>query len=262
MNPCFDISVGVARDRLAALARGRTRGPTHRPTWEPARETPGPGGRLLVLGGWRAPNVAGRQLAAALCRAGAADPRGVLTVSFLLNGSVAGAMARVRRALAWRGWGRYDHASPLRIVGISMGGLVARALVAGLDGLPRLKARDIYTLATPHMGAVLADLVRPDAAARDLRAGSDFLGRLDDAWGRTDPVCPVRPYALLRDAWVGATRCGLAGRPPLWLDPHGLGRAYLSHFTVSYDPRIVLDLALSLRGDGPAAREGAPPPTD
>src|SRR6185369_10092730 len=78
------------------------------------------------------------------------------------------------------------------VVGVSMGGLVARwaalppadrfregaAHNPGATG-KRLRIRNLYTLGTPHRGAILANLIAPDPIARDMRAGSGFLRTLD-----------------------------------------------------------------------------------
>ena len=73
----------------------------------------------------------------------------------------------------------------------------------------RLKVRRIFTLGTPHRGAILADRIALDSAARDLRPGSEFLHRLDEALphagyellcyahtnDRTGPGRAERPYS-------------------------------------------------------------------
>ena len=73
-----------------------------------------------------------------------------------------------------------DQTVEVDVIGISMGGLVARHAAAPGRGVgrKRLNVRRMYTLAAPHSGAMWADwfgFVGPPAA---MRTGSDFLGRL------------------------------------------------------------------------------------
>ena len=91
-------------------------------------------------------------------------------------------------ACRWAGWWR----GPRRR---AWGG--AESLEAGR----RLKIVRLFTLGTPHGGAKLAEVARPDAAARDMRAGSAFLTALDRslAGASYELVC----YTRLRDTWVG-----------------------------------------------------------
>lgn len=180
------------------------------------------------------------------------------------------------------------------IVALSMGGLIARVVDCNLFGHERpIPVRRIFTLSTPHQGAILADLVQPDPAAEDMERNSRFLRRLDAATGvaecangtsrdgsregsrngqgrleqgrleqdghdRAELVC----YALLHDWWVGATRAAPAGHPVLWRDTFGVLDSMFSHFLVTSDEAILVDIALRLRGEPPIARAGGPPPVD
>lgn len=162
-----------------------------------------------------------------------------------------------------QGWTR-----EVDVVGVSMGGLVARAGAAGVGagggpsaGGRRLRIGRLFTLGTPHCGARLAELARPDAAARDMRAGSAFLSRLDEARGASErgALYEMVCYTRLRDSWVGAGRTAPPGLDVHWVS----GWRVLSHVTVSMDPRIVVDIARRLRGEDPLARpDGRPPPRD
>lgn len=73
------------------------------------------------------------------------------------------------------------------LVAHSMGGLVARAWCARLNGHPRL-AR-LVTIGSPHRGSRLARLV-PGRCAAEMVAGSQWLSRLeaDEAQARTLPL--------------------------------------------------------------------------
>ena len=145
-------------------------------------------------------------------------------------------------------------------MGLSMGGVLARGLAAGLFGPPPVRIARFFTLATPHRGAVLARIVRPDSAARDLRPGSRYLTELDAAWPSF--TAETVSYALLRDWWVGATRAAPPGMHPRWLDPIGLWARSFSHFAINFDRRVLLAGALRLRGDAPNSGPGTPPPSD
>jgi len=79
----------------------------------------------------------------------------------------------------------------LDVVAVSMGGLIARkAIIDGHDGT-HINARRLFTLATPHKGAKLANLIALDSTSRDMRPGCDFLCDLDAreaaAWGAGGP---------------------------------------------------------------------------
>ena len=89
-----------------------------------------------------------------------------------------------------------------------------------------------------------------------MRPGSAFLRALDEAL-IADPI-ELIPYARLRDAMVGAQHAAPPGRNPLWVD----GPPALSHLAITTDKRIMLDIALRLRGEEPVAREGDPPPRE
>ena len=240
-NPGFAISARDARSLLSAMTREPRPGP--RP--------------LLILGGWRAPALLPATLARVLRRVVGLPSERVACVSFLAAHSIPDAAQRARATLRRLGW----DAGPVDIVGISMGGLVARTLAAGLEGHEPHTIHHLFTLATPHRGARLATVLRPDAAARDMRPGSPFLHALDEAWSRGRRPHETRAYALLRDWWVGATRTMPPGHGVHWVDP--TPEAFLlSHFLISRDPRIVADIARQLRGEPPLAMHADEPPID
>ena len=211
---------------------------------------------LVILAGYRSPRISAWSLERLLRPViGGADAP-ILSVAYPERGSIPGAA----RIVLERVVGRFGHTPPeLDVVAISMGGLVARAMQAGLiEGLPPLRTARLFTLATPHRGARLANLIAPDAAARDMRPGSAFLRRLDDALSERpiDLTC----YALLRDWWVGTENTAPPGRDPHWLDPHTPFAKAMAHFAVTQDPRLALDLARRLRGEEPLAQRATPPP--
>ncbi|MBM4107824.1 MAG: hypothetical protein FJ255_03280 [Phycisphaerae bacterium] len=224
---------------------------------------------VLILGGWRAPRLTALGLERTLKPLTSGRDEDFLTVTYPLAGSAASAWARAERALLERfseggpGLGR-----PIDVVGISMGGLVAklaamdperrRALGFGFCGERRLHVHRLFTLATPHRGARLARLVRFDAATRLMRPGSPLLRALDDSPALERLV----PYTLLGDWWVGSGGTAPEGLVPIWLPPQTLAERALGHFLINRNPAIVADVARRLRGEEPLGRAGAPPPSD
>lgn len=242
INPDFPASVREAK----ALARSLRANP--KPLARP----------VLVLDGWHGPLLPSQRSAWNLSRHTSGRRRDFLAVGYPWAFSVEHA---ARCAMYWlerRGWLDRE----IDIVGISMGGIVARAItsgVLGVGGPDRVRAVRVFTFATPHTGAILADRVAVDRAARQLRRGSDLLKRLDDALSSKsyDLYC----YALLRDWLVGATRTFPSGTQPYWVDPEGLQRP-IAHFVSPYEHRLGLDVALRLRGEAPIAVRASTPPSD
>ncbi len=157
---------------------------------------------------------------------------------------------------------RFGADAECEIVGVSMGGLVARkAILDGHNGM-RIRAHRVFTLASPHRGSKLARWVRPDGASRDMRPGSPFLRGLNEreasAWNETRPyelVC----YARLGDTWVGAINSAPEGEHPIWVPAM---RFQPSHLTISRDPRILDDIARRMMGLEASLTPNGPPPRD
>lgn len=205
---------------------------------------------VVVLCGWRAPLAALKSLRANL-RALMPGTR-VLPIAFPRASSMQEADRATRNVLEARNLAD----TPLDVVALSMGGLVARALAAGTFAAP-IQIVNLFTFATPHRGAVLAKYIRPDAAARDMRPGSAFLQDLDAALDRA--AFNLTPYGYLRDWWVGCENTAPPGHTPIWLDPLGLRGRTLSHFMITTERRIILDVALRLRGLPPLSTPGPLP---
>lgn len=233
-NP--DFAAESEEFKRACEALSATRRPTVRP--------------VLVLGGYHSPSLPVTLLASGLRRYSDLPRDRVLTVAYPLAMSIPGAVSHTLRQIRRRGWEKQE----IDIIGHSMGGVVGRALLMHPEA-PR--AARLFTLATPHRGAVLAERVRPDAAARDLRSGSAFLESLDRALaGRPyELIC----YATLRDWWVGARNTAPAGIDPIWLDADRFGKGFMAHFMINTDRRILADLAMRLRGEPGFARASPPP---
>jgi hypothetical protein len=137
------------------------------------------------------------------------------------------------------------------VVGISLGGLAARyAAVPDDAGGRRLRLARLFTVSSPHRGAVLAKNYVGDAQHlwRDLRPGSAFLMELAncDASARYT----LYPYARLHDGIVSEYNTALAGQIPMWIPcaPFADG-----HDDIWNDPRILADITRRLRGEPPFA---------
>jgi pimeloyl-ACP methyl ester carboxylesterase len=214
---------------------------------------------LVVFSGWRAPWWAAWNTAERLRRltGGARDM--VLPVPFTFHNSV-DAMVRTaidRVAEAWPTDGRTT--VEVDVVGVSMGGLIARAAAAPAAARHhgrRLAIANLFTVSTPHRGAKLARYIAPDTPAREMRTGSAWLARLDEAL----PCCEYNLvcYTLLNDLWVGARNTAPEGHCPIWFP----GRLFGNHILVTLDRRIFIDIARRLRGEPPAACPNGPPPHD
>lgn len=192
---------------------------------------------LLVIGGWRSP-IAAASLAARLrpCLAAGAP---VLAVDAAGLGDIERIGLLVARRARALGPGPYD------IAGVSMGGLVARWLAdPECAGAAHVPAARIFTLATPHRGAVLARAIRPDRAASAMRPGSAFLRRLDARLPHAEYelIC----YAQRLDWWVGTWNTAPPGRAPAVAQPHSAAARCLSHFLVTSNPAILADLLTRL----------------
>jgi hypothetical protein len=211
---------------------------------------------LLVLSGWRAPGFPAAAMAARLRRlVGETDAGRAGAVSFTFCNRIEQGPPKVIRAVD-RLWPTDDPAATTEIdvVGISMGGLIARAAAAGVEGGRRLRIARLFTLGTPHRGARVARWLRPDPSVCSMAPGSEFLATLDRALTAADYelVC----YARLRDSWVGASNTAPHGRSPIWKP----GPPILAHQTISTDRLIRLDIARRLRGEPPlGVRASAPP---
>ncbi len=245
-NPCFDVrdeALGAARRELAAAPANLPR-------------------PLVVLAGWRSPPMPDGGV---LARIGPMIPgaRDTLSITYASLWTIESAARRVVARVQERfpRTGKSD-TTEVDVVAISMGGLVAR--LAASDSFAksqrRLRIARLFTLATPHRGAKLASFIRPDPAARAMRPGSEFLRSLDDDLTRAsfDLTC----YAHLRDWWVGARNTSPPGRVPIWCEPRGAFGRWFGHFAINFDPRVLTDVALRLRGMKPLSRVGDEPPTD
>lgn len=151
------------------------------------------------------------------------------------------------------------------VVAFSMGGLVARYCAAPSlrDREPgvkdefkppkrRLRVRQLFTISTPHRGAMLAGVPTLDRRLIDMRAGSDFLAHLDAAL--PDARYTLIPYTRLGDPVVGTQNTAPPGVLAWWVDTPFLHRPHQEAYR---DPRIRADILLRLRGQAPLTRTPA-----
>ncbi len=205
---------------------------------------------IFVVSGYHSPKITILPIASAI-RKCVSNPELLHLVSNPLAMSLEAAAAKTVSAIRQHA---ADHAE-IDVIGHSMGGIIARTILA-TPGLPQV--RRLFTLATPHRGAIIAPFAPIDRAARQLVCNSSFLNQLNAIAHppRTELVC----YARLYDWWVGAQNCAPPGQDPFWLDADTLVSRLLGHFTITRDERILADIVKRLRGETPLASVATPPP--
>lgn len=229
---------------------------------------------VVILNGYHTPHfmIAGLAERLRTCTSGRSSD--FLVVSYVDATNLNDAAERVIRAVNERWPSQVAGQSvPVDVVGISMGGIVARLAALApkdrptIDGLSlqgrgdapngdRLNVVRLYTLATPHLGARLARIAALDDAARCMRAGSAFLNRLNEFLPHADYslVC----YAHTGDVTVGASNAAPPGMIPIWTD----GSILFSHGAIVENPWFAADIARRLRGDSPLLQPAGQPPRD
>lgn len=216
---------------------------------------------VIVLSGYHAPPTMTARLASRIASLTSGDRDDTLSIAYTFQSDFDDIVPHVLRKIEER----FPSDDPeetieVDVVAISAGGLVARAASLPLEPddirSKRLKIKRLFTLGTPHRGAILAERIALDRAAKDMIQGSDFLNKLDAALPEID--YEIYPYAHLNDQWVGATRSSPFGMDPYWTG----GRKMFSHFAVGDNWMFVLDIALRLRGQEPIAAEPSTPPRD
>ncbi len=211
---------------------------------------------VVILGGWHSPGLANWSVESVVRPATSGKSEDFLSVTYPLSLSIKSAANIAVAAMQQRGlWGK-----DIDFIGVSMGGIIARALAAGALGHEPVPAQRIFTIATPHRGAKIAKVAIIDSCAWDLRPGSKLLTKLntDRNGGGPELFC----YGALRDWWIGAPNTAPPGMHPRWIDvAPGLGRL-CSHFAINHDRRVLLDIARRLRGETPISGDGTQPPRD
>lgn len=140
------------------------------------------------------------------------------------------------------------------VIAHSMGGLISRYSAMDIPGKCRLRIARLFTITTPHQGALISIPPSLDPRVEDMRAGSNFLQTLDSAF-------PERDYELICYTRLGDTivapRAAAPPDYPLWWVPNIPFTA--AHLNAPSDPRILLDMVLRLQNQKPVTIDPAPP---
>ncbi len=226
---------------------------------------------VVILNGYHTPSTHIWALSANLARATSGNASDILEISYPFTSNFECLAREVVDEVNER-WPSSDPDQTVEVdvVGVSMGGLVARWAALPPErrvrcGQPpesppptgrRLKIAHLFTLASPHRGANMAEYIRIDDAAADMRPGSAFLQTLDETLpsAEYELVC----YAQQRDVTVGATRAAPPGREPIWTG----GTILLSHMTIVENTIFLADIARRLRGEPPLVQPAGPPEKD
>jgi hypothetical protein len=142
--------------------------------------------------------------------------------------------------------------SEVDVVGISLGGLVARYAAAPprpdstSTSTRRLKIARLFTISSPHSGATLAQAIGFTDFQKDMQPGSDFLTYL----ANTDPLATydLFPYVHLDDEIVGDRFAAPPGENPYWLPNIA---PLPPHMGAVLDERILADISRRLRSERP-----------
>ncbi len=205
------------------------------------RRTPAPIDRpIVVISGYLDPGLYAGVVSRELRRLTSHDPADFRVARFALHGAIepmAECVVEKLRAIAGGARASFD------LVGLSMGGLVARRVAAVVNAGDEIRVERVFTLGTPHRGSTLAERIAPTEAARQMRPGSDFLRELDAALGLSG--IELVAYQMDADAVIGDGRGVPDGHPGHRL-PRRPGEP---HLHIMGDPIAILDIARRLRGE-------------
>lgn len=251
------------RATLAAVGRGGadpsfplTRGQVEEEHARLGRSPAGLCRPVVILNGYHTPPQVAWWARLQLCRLTSQKAEDFLTVSYtaetLIERAAERAIAAVERRWPSGGGGVGDGTIEVDVVGISMGGLVARfaaleaerrshPLRSYTPGKTRLRIANLYTFATPHQGSLRAALMAPDAAARDMKPTSRFLEVLNGV----ERGYPVVSYTQRRDGLIAPAAAAPKGETAIV----GSGSRMMSHFTAVHNPWFLADLARRLRSE-------------
>ena len=245
-NPSFDVSIAAANAELRSIPRRSVE--LERP--------------VVVAAGFMDPGFGVSSLSTRLRRL-VVDPEMVIEVPFFTTPSFELARERIVSKVeeafpSGDPWNTVE----VDVIGISMGGLVARfaAMPAASEGgdpadpegsaggepaVKRLRIRTLFTLGTPHHGATRAmSTLAFDGRIEDMRSGSGFLESLNKCW--CDRDYELVAYTRLGDDIVGCANALDPDGRGWWLDPPVLS---FSHLQMQTDPRIVCDILRRIRGE-------------
>lgn len=93
-----------------------------------------------------------------------------------------------------------------------------------------------------------------DSRVAGMRKDSELLHKLDEDFAKR--TYEFECYTLLGDFTVGAKNTSPPGINPHWLPNAPIS---LGHFSAGFDRRIMLDIALRLRGETPITQDQTTP---
>ena len=241
-NPSFPISTKEARATLRKI-ESRPK-PLERP--------------LVVLNGFLDPGFGGAAVAG-MVRQHVKDTR-IITVAYPFASSFEDCRKTVIEAVD-RAFPSDDQAQTreVDVIGLSMGGLVGRYCAAPANGHRRLNVRRLFTVSSPHQGALRAQRLPPLLKMQmDMRPNSMFLQHLQES-----EACvsyEIIPYVRLNDRVIGPANAAPAGRWPWWVPNEPMQNPHIGAAT---DARILADILRRLRSEKPLSIEpAAPVPTN
>jgi len=215
---------------------------------------------LIILAGFQDPGFGARGVERRL-RAAIRNPDQMIVIHFFSEPTFDACREKViDRVDSQFPSNDHERTREVDVLGISMGGLVARYAASETvdDGRKRLRIARLFSIGTPHTGASLAELPSWDQRHLDMRADSDFIRALND-----DPFSldfEIVPYARLGDSIVGVEHTAPPGMTPWWVPNIPF---QFAHLTNASDPRILADVVKRLRGETPFTKgEPAPVPED
>jgi hypothetical protein len=267
-NSSFPLTVSDARAELKAMEK------------QPVKlERP-----IVIVGGYLDFGIGTSQFASNLKQATGATDDQVLVLTNAFCFSFDQCREKIVNAVQEK-WPSPDPATTreVDVVGLSMGGLASRyaalepgAFSLALRGTPvdfsataaatttstaslrpagrRLNIHRLFTLSSPHQGAVLADFPTLHRLQLDMRRDSDFITRMNAL--HESESFPVIPYTRVPDSHVGSAYAAPPGQTPIWL-ANSCFEA--SHWGIFNDPRVAADIARRLRGETPYALEPLSP---
>jgi hypothetical protein len=150
--------------------------------------------------------------------------------------------------------------SEVDVVGVSLGGLVARYAAAPSPDPThprRLRIARLFCIGSPQSGAKFAENGAVTEFDRQLRPGSYFLKEVASADAKAN--YKIYPYVLLNDDIIGAAYAAPPGERALWLANDSI---LPPHPAAMVDDRILADIALRLRDEPPFSHEPAAPLPD
>jgi len=232
VNPSFPLSQSDAKHTLKSMSHNRK--PLDRP--------------VVVLGGYHDPGIGPSAFLAKLRGVVREDDK-IISVTYPFSGS----FDECRRAVVAAVEKKFPSSDAqetveVDVIGLSLGGIVARYGATPRPGETRLRIRRLFTVSSPHRGAIRASLPAMSQLHRDLREDSDFLRQLDASESNSRGY-EIIPYVRLGDWIVGAKNAAPRDTPAAyWVSNPPFQSA---HMGAAVDPRILADIARRVRDEQP-----------